>query len=103
MAPRIKTKRKRAGKQPVKAQPATRNFESLRLATVQEAADWSGLRYRALLRLVKDGVIDAVIVGPEQQHNMSDGKQRRRVCSKYLIRVKPFIAWVEGRSAQSAA
>jgi hypothetical protein len=63
--------------------------------TPQQAAEWSGIRYRTLLRLLKEGAIPSIPVGSSQQQKMPSGKRRRRACSTYLIPRVAFQRWFE--------
>jgi hypothetical protein len=66
------------------------------LWTVQQAARWSGIPYRALLELVKDGQVPCLRVGKPQSQNMGRGRKRRlRTCARFLIPKTSFVRWFE--------
>jgi hypothetical protein len=67
--------------------------------TPQQAAEWSGIKYRTLLRLLKEGLVPAIPVGPEQRQKMGNGKRRRRACAMYLIPRVAFQKWFENIGA----
>jgi hypothetical protein len=67
--------------------------------TPQQAAEWSGIRYRTLLRLLKEGLVPAIAVGDVQNQDMGDGKRRRRSCAMYLIPRVAFQRWFENIGA----
>lgn len=67
--------------------------------TPQQAAEWSDIRYRTLLRMLKEGLVPSIRIGTEQQQDMGQGKRRRRACAKYLIPRTAFIRWFESIGA----
>jgi hypothetical protein len=67
--------------------------------TPMEAAEWSGIRYRTLLRLLKEGMVPTIPIGAVQHQNMGKGKRRRRACTKYLIPRVSFMRWFENIGA----
>jgi hypothetical protein len=67
--------------------------------TPQQAAEWSGIRYRTLLRLLKEGMVPSIPVGAVQAQRMPTGKRRRRACSTYLIPRVAFQRWFENIGA----
>ena len=67
--------------------------------TPQQAAEWSGIKYRTLLRLLKEGLVPSIPVGEPQQQMMSSGKRRRRACAMYLIPRVAFQRWFENIGA----
>ena len=67
-----------------------------KLWTAVEAARWSGISYRALLALLRDGQVPCLRVGEAQSQNMGRGnKKRRRACGRYLLPVVAFKKWFE--------
>ena len=64
-----------------------------------EAAEWSGIQYRTLLRLLKEGLVPTIPVGKAQTQNMGKGKRRRRACAKFLIPRVAFMRWFENIGA----
>jgi hypothetical protein len=66
----------------------------------QEAADWSGIEYRTLLKLLKAGLVPTIPIGKPQVHNMGKGKRRKhRACSKFIIPRVAFMRWFENIGA----
>ena len=65
-----------------------------------DAAEWSGIEYRTLLRLLKEGLVPTIPIGKAQAQNMGEGKRRRRrACAKYLIPRVAFMRWFENIGA----
>jgi hypothetical protein len=62
--------------------------------TPREAAEWSGIGYRTLLRLFKEGLAPCIPVGPPQDQQMAESC-RRRACSTYLVPRVAFQRWFE--------
>jgi hypothetical protein len=66
------------------------------LWTAVEAARWSGIPYRALLALLRDGQVPCLRVGGPQTQNMGRGhKKRRRACGRYMVPRAAFVKWFE--------
>jgi hypothetical protein len=85
---------------PARKSPATRVIKRASLHqknnwTPLEAAEWSGIAHRTLLRLLKEGLVPAIPIGAPQNQKLANGKRRRRACSKFVIPRKAFIRWFE--------
>jgi len=94
------TKRQKRAARATRRKRTKRPFNpSARLWTLPDSADWSGIPYKILLRLVKAGVIQAVTIGDKVKQTMPNGQRRVRACAKFLILSKPFITWVDGLGA----
>lgn len=76
-----------------------RALSQLNKWTPQQAAEWSGINYRALLRLLKEGHVPAIPLGPRQMQNMGKGKRRRRACTTYAIPRRAFVRWFQNIGA----
>jgi hypothetical protein len=64
-----------------------------------DAAEWSGIKHRTLLRLLREGLVPVIPVGRTQQQQMGNGTLRRRACRTYVIPRKAFIKWFENIGA----
>jgi hypothetical protein len=69
-----------------------RSIKGSRFWTTKQASDWSGMKYRLTLRLVKRGVIPGLGIEPDGQQTTPDGKPVRRF---FLIPKAAFIRWFE--------
>lgn len=67
--------------------------------TPEQAAEWSGIQYRTLLRLLKEGLVPTIPIGRTQSQNMGKGKPRRRACAKFIIPRVAFQRWFENIGA----
>jgi hypothetical protein len=67
--------------------------------TPVQASEWSGIRYRTLLRLLKEGLVPSIQVGDAQNQEMPDGKRRRRAASTWVIPRVAFMKWFENIGA----
>jgi len=56
--------------------------------TVAQASQWSGIKYRALMRLIRAGVVPVIEHAPARPTTSS-----RRA---YMISRVRFVAWLEG-------
>ena len=66
----------------------------------QEASDWSGIKYRTLLALLREGLVPTIPVGPAQEQDMGNGKRRRRACNRYMIPARGLSSrWFENIGA----
>jgi hypothetical protein len=74
-------------------------FLQLNLWTPKQAAEWSGIKYRTLLRLLREGVVPCIPVGAAQAQKMRDRKRRLRACRTFLIPRVAFIRWFENIGA----
>jgi hypothetical protein len=64
--------------------------------TAQEAAAWSEIPYRVLLRMFKSGEAPCLRLGDPQKQNMGTGRQkRRRTCGRFLVPRAAFVTWFE--------
>jgi hypothetical protein len=64
-----------------------------------DASEWSGIKHRTLLKLLREGLVPSIPVGKTQQQQMRNGKVRRRACGTYLIPRKAFVKWFENIAA----
>ncbi len=67
--------------------------------TPQEASEWSGIKYRTLLKLLREGLVPTIPIGKSLTHKMPNGKRRRRACHTYLIPRVAFMRWYENLGA----
>jgi hypothetical protein len=67
--------------------------------TPMEASQWSGIRYRTLLLMLKQGLVPAIPVGKKQSQKMPTGKRRKRACRKYVLPRVAFMRWYENLGA----
>jgi hypothetical protein len=78
--------------------------------TPQMASAWSGIPYRTLLQMCKEGRCPSIPLGEPQAQKWPKGKsgRRRRACFKYMIPRHSFIRWFQsigrtGSDGQTAA
>jgi hypothetical protein len=59
------------------------------------AVEWSGLKQRYILDLIRSGAIPSVRLGPDRDDTLPDGRVRHRSCAKFMVVSKPFRKFVE--------
>jgi hypothetical protein len=61
------------------------------------AAEWSGIPYRTLYRLLREGLIPCIPVGESQTQKWPNAKsgKRERACFRFMIPRVAFINWLE--------
>jgi hypothetical protein len=67
--------------------------KSKELWTAEEAAEWAGVHYRVLLRLLRAGAVPCIPVGRACVLQMRNGTHRKRSCSKYMVPKLAFQRW----------
>jgi hypothetical protein len=76
--------------------------QELNVWTPKQAAEWAGISYRQLLKLLHEGLLPAIPVGPRQTQKMGGGRKRVRQLAKYIIPRVAFIAAWESYSTPSS-
>jgi hypothetical protein len=74
-----------------KRKPA-QNLDRLQVWTPAQAAQWSGMKYRLLLRFLRDGRVPYIEAAPANRETATS----RRI---YLIPREPFQKWLTGITA----
>jgi hypothetical protein len=64
------------------------NLNRLRIWTPLQAAEWSGMRYRLLLRFCRDGRVPCIVSAPSRLQTATS----RRI---FLIPAEPFKQWLK--------
>jgi hypothetical protein len=73
------------------------------LWTAFDASEWSGIKYRQLLRLFHAGEAPCIRIGDPQIQNMGRGrKKRRRAVGRFLVPKKAFITWFENLTPRNS-
>jgi hypothetical protein len=92
-------KYKKRPAKPRRRKRTIRNYDA-QLWTVPMGVAWSGLAHQHLLKLIAEGKIEAVALGPEQDHVLPNGSTRHRRCAKFLLPSEAFKAFVVGLAAR---
>jgi hypothetical protein len=61
------------------------------------ASEWSGIPYRTLYRLLREGLVPCIPIGESQTQKWPKGKtgKRSRACFRFVIPRVSFINWLE--------